>query len=126
MNHIQEGSMLKEWRLQFLNHTNPVQLRCVACNEFCDNLYKLQLHVSSTRHKYCLRALEKVRNGPQSSQADKTNAPDSTSDLRNRDQRALYCVLCRFATTERKRMFGNEQLFHSYVFRRNQFASELQ
>ncbi|KFD68623.1 hypothetical protein M514_00355 [Trichuris suis] len=108
MNHIQEGSMLKEWRLQFLNHTNPVQLRCVACNEFCDNLYKLQLHVTSTRHKYCLRALEKVRNGPQtSSHSGQLDAPDSTSDLRNRDQRALYCVLCRFATTERKRMFGH-------------------
>uniref|UniRef100_A0A5S6QB05 C2H2-type domain-containing protein n=1 Tax=Trichuris muris TaxID=70415 RepID=A0A5S6QB05_TRIMR len=107
MNHIHEGSVLKEWRLQFLNHSSPVQLRCVACNEFCDNLYKLQLHVTSSRHKYCLRALEKVRNGPHSSHGGQPDASEFASDLRIRDQRALYCVLCRFGTTERERMFGH-------------------
>ncbi|KRZ10741.1 Zinc finger homeobox protein 3 [Trichinella pseudospiralis] len=109
VNHIQEGTILKEWRLQFLNHNNPVQLRCVACNDFCDNLHKLQSHVATFRHKCCSRALQKVRLADvaldstlKDSQTGASNCDDQLSP-----NRILYCVLCRFIAPDKKRMLAH-------------------
>ncbi|OUC40565.1 hypothetical protein D917_03978, partial [Trichinella nativa] len=113
VNHIQEGTILKEWRLQFLNHNNPVQLRCVACNDFCDNLHKLQSHVATFRHKCCSRALQKVRLADvaldstlKDSQTNAGNCDDQLSP-----SRILYCVLCRFIAPDKKRMLGKKFYF---------------
>ena len=48
---FQEGGPGNEWRLKFLNVTNPVQLRCNACDYYTNSLHKLQLHVANQRHE---------------------------------------------------------------------------
>ncbi|XP_040568210.1 zinc finger homeobox protein 3 [Lepeophtheirus salmonis] len=51
VNHIKEGGPSNEWRLKFLNVTNPVQLRCNACDYYTNSLHKLQLHTANQRHE---------------------------------------------------------------------------
>ena len=49
--YFQEGGPGNEWRLKFLNVTNPVQLRCNACDYYTNSLHKLQLHAANQRHE---------------------------------------------------------------------------
>ncbi len=51
VNHIKEGGPGNEWKLKLLNVTNPVQLRCNACDFYTNSLHKLQLHVANQRHE---------------------------------------------------------------------------
>ncbi len=51
VNHIKEGGLANEWKLKFLNVTNPVQLRCNACDYYTNSLHKLQLHIANQRHE---------------------------------------------------------------------------
>ena len=51
VNHIKEGGPENEWKLKFLTVSNPVQLRCNACDYYTNSLHKLQLHVANQRHE---------------------------------------------------------------------------
>lgn len=55
VNHIREGSRNmkdSEWQMKyFANVSNPVQVRCSACNYYTNSIHKLQLHNSTQAHE---------------------------------------------------------------------------
>lgn len=51
VNHIKEGGNSNEWRLKYLNVSNPVQVRCNACDYYTNSIHKLQIHTSNPRHE---------------------------------------------------------------------------
>ena len=83
VNHIKEGGLGNEWKIKFLNVTNPVQLRCNACDYYTNSLHKLQLHVANQRHEistilfaHLKKAEASVREG----------------------RRSYNCCLCKFSS----------------------------
>ena len=51
INHIREGGPHNEWRLKYMNMSNPVQVRCTACDYYTNSIHKLQLHTANARHE---------------------------------------------------------------------------
>ena len=51
INHIREGGPHNEWRLKYMNMSNPVQVRCVCCDYYTNSIHKLQLHTANPRHE---------------------------------------------------------------------------
>lgn len=51
VNHIKEGGNNNEWRLKYLNVSNPVQVRCNACDYYTNSIHKLQIHTGNPRHE---------------------------------------------------------------------------
>ena len=51
VNHIKEGGAGNEWRLKYLNVSNPVQVRCNACDYYTNSIHKLQMHTGSLQHE---------------------------------------------------------------------------
>ncbi|KAL4234053.1 hypothetical protein ACF0H5_005707 [Mactra antiquata] len=51
VNHIKEGGANNEWRLKYLNVSNPVQVRCNACDYYTNSIHKLQIHTGNPRHE---------------------------------------------------------------------------
>jgi AT-binding transcription factor 1 len=85
VNHIKEGGMANEWKLKFLNVTNPVQLRCNSCDYYTNSLHKLQLHVANQRHEISTILFAHLKKSEMS-------VPD--------DRRKSYnCCLCKFTSS---------------------------
>ncbi|XP_054164441.1 zinc finger homeobox protein 4-like isoform X2 [Oppia nitens] len=55
VNHIKEGGNQSEWKLKYVNVSNPVQVRCNVCDYYTNSIHKLQLHTANTRHDACSR-----------------------------------------------------------------------
>jgi AT-binding transcription factor 1 len=51
VNHIMEGGPTNEWKLNFMNVSNSVQLRCNACDFYTDSIHKLQIHSANQGHE---------------------------------------------------------------------------
>ena len=51
LNHIREGGPENEWKIKFLLGTNPVQIRCNACDFYTNSMHKLQVHTQSQSHE---------------------------------------------------------------------------
>ena len=51
VNHIMEGGPANEWKLNFMNVSNSVQLRCNACDFYTDSIHKLQIHSANQGHE---------------------------------------------------------------------------
>ena len=51
VNHIKEGGPQNEWRVKYLNLSNPIQVRCNACDFYTNSTHKLQLHIASQQHE---------------------------------------------------------------------------
>jgi AT-binding transcription factor 1 len=51
VNHIMEGGPSNEWKLNFMNVSNSVQLRCNACDFYTDSIHKLQIHSANQGHE---------------------------------------------------------------------------
>ncbi|KAL3859369.1 hypothetical protein ACJMK2_009592 [Sinanodonta woodiana] len=51
VNHIKEGGAGNEWRLKYLNVSNPIQVRCNACDYYTNSIHKLQIHTGNPRHE---------------------------------------------------------------------------
>ena len=51
VNHIKEGGDNNEWRLKYLNVSNPIQVRCNACDYYTNSINKLQIHTGNPRHE---------------------------------------------------------------------------
>jgi AT-binding transcription factor 1 len=83
VNHIKEGGPPNEWKLKFLNVTNPVQLRCNACDYYTNSLHKLQLHVSNQRHEISNILFGHLKN--------------SEATI-HEDRRSYNCILCKFTS----------------------------
>ena len=55
VNHIKEGGTQSEWKLKYVNVSNPVQVRCNVCDYYTNSIHKLQLHTANARHDACSR-----------------------------------------------------------------------
>lgn len=82
VNHIKEGGPENEWKLKFLTVSNPVQLRCNACDYYTNSLHKLQLHVANQRHEISTILFAHLVKCEQ-------RVPE--------DRRCYQCTLCKFA-----------------------------
>jgi AT-binding transcription factor 1 len=82
VNHIKEGGPENEWKLKFLTVSNPVQLRCNACDYYTNSLHKLQLHVANQRHEISTILFAHLLKCEH-------NIPE--------DRRSYHCCLCKFA-----------------------------
>ena len=51
VNHIREGGKSNEWRLKYSSLSNPVQVKCNACDYYTNSVHKLQLHATNGRHE---------------------------------------------------------------------------
>nr|UEK51442.1 ZFHX3-like protein [Parasacculina yatsui] len=85
LNHIFEGGASNEWKLRYLNLTNPVQLRCNICEFFTNSIHKLQVHSSQQQHEISLVLFTYLRR----------------CDERLAEPRSYSCVLCQFSTCQK-------------------------
>lgn len=81
VNHIKEGGPNTEWKLNFINVSNPVQVRCNVCDYYTNSIHKLQLHTANPRHDICSKIFNHLQ----------------VSDLAG-SSKYYYCTLCSSAT----------------------------
>ena len=62
VNHIMEGGPANEWKLNFMNVSNSVQLRCNACDFYTDSIHKLQIHCANQGHEVSAAIFNHLRN----------------------------------------------------------------
>ncbi|XP_070574192.1 zinc finger homeobox protein 3-like [Ptychodera flava] len=55
VNHIKEGGSQNEWRLKYMNVSNPTQVKCNACDYYTYSVEKLRAHVANYRHETSLK-----------------------------------------------------------------------
>ncbi|XP_077982090.1 zinc finger homeobox protein 3-like [Glandiceps talaboti] len=55
VNHIKEGGPQNEWRLKYMNVSNPTQVKCNACDYYTYSVEKLKAHVANYRHETSLK-----------------------------------------------------------------------
>lgn len=55
VNHIKEGGPRTDWKLKYVNVSNPIQVRCNVCDYYTNSIHKLQLHAASPRHEASAR-----------------------------------------------------------------------
>ena len=98
---FQEGGPGNEWRLKFLNVTNPVQLRCNACDYYTNSLHKLQLHAANQRHEistilfsHLKKCEDTVLANIEMASAEGSRPPSSLRRIRPLSYR---CCLCKFS-----------------------------
>lgn len=84
VNHIKEGGPQAEWKLKFINVSNPVQVRCNVCDYYTNSIHKLQLHSANPRHDICTRIFTHLQ------MADLNTNTTTT--------KYYYCSLCSSAT----------------------------
>ena len=84
VNHIKDGGPSNEWKLKFLNVTNPVQLRCNACDYFTNSMHKLQLHVANQRHEISTILFAHLKKGE--------------ANISEEKGRSYRCLLCKFSS----------------------------
>ena len=82
VNHIREGGPANEWLVKYMNATNPVQIKCTACDYFTNSIGKLQVHTTDPRHE----ASSKLYHYLQQKEA-KVEA----------STKAYVCTICEFA-----------------------------
>ena len=82
VNHIKEGGPANEWKLKFLNVTNPVQLRCNACDYYTNSMHKMQLHVANQRHEISTILFSHLKKAEMA-------VPD-------KEKRGYHCSLCNY------------------------------
>merc|ERR1719471_1411374 len=61
VNHIMEGGPANEWKLNFMNVSNSVQLRCNACDFYTDSIHKLQIHSANQGHEVSSAIFQHLR-----------------------------------------------------------------
>ena len=84
VNHIMEGGPANEWKLNFMNVSNSVQLRCNACDFYTDSIHKLQIHSANQGHEVSAAIFSHLRN----------------EESKHKSENLIYkCVLCNFETT---------------------------
>ena len=84
VNHIKEGGPSNEWRLKYLNVSNPVQVRCNSCDYYTNSIHKLQIHTGNPRHENNAQLFCHLQRG------EKMLNPSA--------KKYYYCSLCKFST----------------------------
>lgn len=83
INHIREGGAQNEWRLKYMNMSNPVQVKCNACDYYTNSIHKLQLHMANTRHEANAKLFRHLQNSESKVSSEK---------------KYYHCALCNFST----------------------------
>ena len=83
VNHIREGGRNNEWRLKYMNLSNPVQVRCNACDYYTNSIHKLKLHTTNTRHETSSQLFLHLQN---------------SEALVPADAKYYHCSLCNYST----------------------------
>jgi AT-binding transcription factor 1 len=83
VNHVKEGGVRNEWKLKYLSMSNPVQVRCNACDYYTNSAHKLQLHAAHQRHEISVLIFRHIHSHEASI---------------NEDCRIYACALCGFTT----------------------------
>lgn len=89
VNHIKEGSTRTEWKLKYVNVSNPIQVRCNLCDYYTNSIHKLQLHTANPRHEASARIFLHLQ------------LSETLVKSQNRDaEKTFYfnCNLCQHAT----------------------------
>ncbi|KAF4517678.1 hypothetical protein B566_EDAN004972, partial [Ephemera danica] len=84
VNHIKEGGNRNEWKLKYVSVSNPVQIRCHACDYYTNSAHKLQLHAAHQRHEVSRMVFRHLASGE--------------SSLRDTEPRIYHCALCGFSS----------------------------
>eukprot|EP00094_Tigriopus_californicus_P012214 TCALIF_11805-PA protein Name:"Similar to ZFHX3 Zinc finger homeobox protein 3 (Homo sapiens)" AED:0.08 eAED:0.10 QI:0/0/0/0.75/1/1/4/0/2625 len=85
-NHIKEGGQRNEWKLKHMNTSNPVHVRCNACDFETFSLHKLQLHGANQGHEISTVLFTHLK-----------NAEANTSS----EKRTYRCSLCNFGSSSK-------------------------
>merc|ERR1719210_1635842 len=86
VNHIMEGGPANEWKLNFMNVSNSVQLRCYACDFYTDSIHKLQIHSANQGHEVSSAIFQHLRKEEHS--------------LKSTDSKMEYtCTICKHSAT---------------------------
>merc|ERR1719189_2519664 len=64
-----EGGPANEWKLNFMNVSNSVQLRCNACDFYTDSIHKLQIHSANQGHEVSSAIFQHLRKEEQAMKA---------------------------------------------------------
>ena len=83
VNHIREGGPGNEWRLKYMNLSNPIQLKCNACDYYTNSIHKLQLHATNPRHETNAKLFHHLQ--------------QSESSIKS-DSKYYHCSLCNYST----------------------------
>ncbi|XP_074645997.1 zinc finger homeobox protein 3-like [Tubulanus polymorphus] len=86
VNHIKEGGQGNEWRIKYMNMSNPVQIKCTCCDYFTNSIHKLQLHASNPRHEICAKLYAHLHRSEKSVKSDHVY---------------YHCSLCNYSTKTR-------------------------
>lgn len=108
VNHVKEGGASTEWKLKYANVSNPVQVRCNACDYYTNSIHKLQLHNANPRHEANSRIFAHLQLGAHSIKAE---------------AHYFQCRLCNFST---KAKFNMIQHIHSMRHMRNENFRQMQ
>ncbi|XP_064640113.1 zinc finger homeobox protein 4-like isoform X2 [Lineus longissimus] len=83
VNHIKEGGTSNEWRLKYMNMSNPIQVKCNACDYYTNSIHKLQMHAANPRHEPSSQLFRHLLNG----------------EISIKSERKYYhCSLCSYST----------------------------
>ncbi len=83
VNHIRDGGPQNEWRLKYMNMSNPVQLKCNACDYYTNSIHKLQLHTTNTRHEANAQLFHHLQ---------------SSESRISTEKKYYHCSLCSYST----------------------------
>lgn len=83
VNHIKEGGTANEWRLKYLNASNPIQVRCNGCDYYTNSVHKLQIHTGTQRHETSAHLFRHL-------QQAELKCPG--------EMKYYHCVLCKFSS----------------------------
>ncbi|KFM67159.1 Zinc finger homeobox protein 4, partial [Stegodyphus mimosarum] len=108
VNHVKEGGPSTEWKLKYANVSNPVQVRCNACDYYTNSIHKLQLHNANPRHEANARIFAHLQMGVHSLKAE---------------AHYFHCRLCNFST---KAKFNLIQHVHSIRHLRHENFRQMQ
>ena len=108
VNHIKEGGDNNEWRLKYLNVSNPIQVRCNACDYYTNSINKLQIHTGNPRHEASAQLFRHLQ-----MQESKLGPAD----------KYYHCVLCKFNARSK---LGLMQHVHSMQHLHNESLKQIE
>ena len=108
VNHIKEGGDNNEWRLKYLNVSNPIQVRCNACDYYTNSINKLQIHTGNPRHEASAQLFCHLQ-----MQESKLSSAD----------KYYHCVLCKFNARSK---LGLMQHVHSMQHLHNESLKQIE
>ena len=108
VNHIKEGGDNNEWRLKYLNVSNPIQVRCNACDYYTNSINKLQIHTGNPRHEASSQLFRHLQ-----MQESKLGPAE----------KYYHCVLCKFNSRSK---LGLMQHVHSMQHLHNESLKQIE